>query len=157
MAGAAEPGRIKGIAFDEPEFAADHFVLGANVADNFNPLNEHPRAFVDFENNVDGLVFTVTVDSRAHVNKGDAQFTDLIGQVGNGFVDHFDVIPVAFFKFDGLGDVLNLQVAQTVVDFDYAETVSRPFIDGKSNEKVLAVRGQLGNGGNDAKISKAIG
>ena len=79
LLGAAQLGGREGVAFRQPELAADHLVLGADVAGDVDALDIDLRAFLDVVGQVEDLVLGVAVDARPHVDEGVAEAADVVG------------------------------------------------------------------------------
>ena len=77
---AAQLRGVEGVAFDEPELAADHLVERAHVADDVDALDIDARAFLDLEGDVDRARVAVAVDARPDVDEGVAAVAERVGQ-----------------------------------------------------------------------------
>ncbi len=91
--------RVKSVSLNEPKLPSDHLVLGADIANDINSFNKNPWAFVYFENNINFLILTIAVDPWPNIDKSVSKFTDLVGQIIDGVVDLFDVVPITLFEF----------------------------------------------------------
>ena len=71
---------VEGVALGESEFAANHVVLGAEVADDVDALDIDARPLVDHEGDVDAAVDLVAVEAGSHLRKGIALLRGADGQ-----------------------------------------------------------------------------
>ena len=86
---------VEGVAFHQAEFAADHLVEGAGVADDVDLLDIDARALLDVEDQIDGVVVAVARDARMDFGEGIALGAGGVGQRVDRFLHRLGVVDVA--------------------------------------------------------------
>ena len=156
LTGPAYRGGVERIALGEPELTADHLVLGAGVALDFEALDIHARALGDVEHQVHGLLRLVAGNARPDVHEGVATVLRLVLQRRRRPVHLFAVVGVARLEQQQRLQVVAVQLRQLAVDPDLADLVPVALTDGERDEKGAAVRRQLGHGVVHLEVGKAI-
>ena len=87
---------VEGVALDELEFAADHLVERAHIADDVDALDVDPRSLLHIEGDVDRCGRSrLRVISRFDLDKGVAAVAERVGQHRDRMFDLLGVVPVA--------------------------------------------------------------
>ncbi len=73
LAGAADQRGVERIAFGHAEFAADHLVLGAGVADDVDAFDIDARPLAHVEHQIDGVLGLVARDARLDLDEREAR------------------------------------------------------------------------------------
>src|SRR5690606_8333601 len=89
-----EPGGVEGVAFDQPELAANDLVESPHVAGDVDPLDEHARAFLNVVGQIDDLVLAVSLKARLNVDERVTELADGVGERADACLDLGRIIPI---------------------------------------------------------------
>ena len=157
VAGAAHLDRIEGVAFSQAELAADDRIERDGVAVDLDAFDIDTRRLTDGEGHVHLALVLVAIELRPHIGKGIAEQAGSFGQALDSVLDLLGVIPVARLDQDQRFKLLGLDVTNLAIKLDLAELIAGPLIEHISDDEILFVRRQLGDGRDHAKIGVALG
>src|SRR6185312_5360936 len=147
---------IEGVAFDQPELAADHLVEGPNVAVDVDALDPDMRAFLDAERDIDRVLHRIAVNARRYVDERIAVIAERVGDVGDRFLNQIRVVPVAVMGGDRVTDLFLADVLEGAVERDLAEMIARPLVERVGDEESVLRRRQFRDRQDHAKLGVAL-
>ena len=148
---------IEGIALDQAKLAADNLVQGANVAGDVDPLDVDPRTLIDLIAERYDAIFPIAIDPRADVDERIAQPTELEGHIFDSLLDQLGVVGVVLEGRRQSSQLFRVEVLELGFQRDLAERVDLTLVQREGDEEILAIRGQLGERRDHAKVGVAAG
>ena len=154
--GAVDQRAIIGIALADIEFAADHVVAGAGIAENIDALDIGARAFLDHENEIDDLLLKVAVAARTHTREGVAVLGRLDRHRLDAPLDQIGVVDTARAELEAAAQRCRIDRAHVRHHVEGADVILAALIDGEGDEEALLVRVVFADRRDDAHVRIAV-
>jgi len=147
---------VKGIAFVQPEFAADDLVLGQRITIDVDPFDIHAITFRDLEENIHGQRVFVPRKLRANIGKGIAEQSGGFRQALNRVLHLFGIVEIAGLHRQLRRKEFWREIPDLAFHGHIAKLVPITLFDNISDDEIALVRREFGHGGDDTEIGIAF-
>ncbi|MNS54059.1 hypothetical protein D3C72_868390 [compost metagenome] len=143
---------VEGVALADHQFATDHGIQGAGVADDIDPVDVDALAFLQIEGHVDRVGLRIGAIGRIDLDKGIARRARREGQGVDGALDTVAFVQIA--RADRQQALQEVRVEAVVLgdDLDVAELVTVALFQGDRHAESAVVRLELGHRGQDTEV-----
>ena len=98
--GACTQSSVEGVFFDQFYLAADDLVKRTRVSSDVNALDVDALAFLNTEDDINGLGFLIASNLRAHIRKNETFFAQQQNDITDGFFNRGSFVRVSGFKLN---------------------------------------------------------
>ena len=153
--GAVDQGAVVGVALGNVELAADDVVERRGVADDVDPVDVDPRAFLDVEGDVHRVPCRIWRVARPDVDEGETRGAGGEGQGVGRLFDLLVRVELARLDRQELFQNLRVQLLDVDLDLDLAEVVARALVDHIGHRESVAAGVQFRDRRDDAEVVEA--